>query len=248
MKDKTLFFNPHPLITPELNPESVRMKVPDTRPVSVPISLQEGLLVMISKIIEMIGLLSKCVVSGAQRQMNACESLAKEAHQVDKALTEELVSSKLKPDMLKGLLRFPYLLKTIGDMLEAILQCCKIKALDGVPFTDKAHAELDQLFAFFYEMMINLRDALETPNNILLEHIVSQSNKVGKMLLDFRVAHWKRLNDQVCAPHASLTYLAILDSMAAINEVLKKMCVTLLSLGTTSHADEAAVEQALEKS
>jgi len=63
-----------------------------------------------------------------------------------------------------------------------------------------------------------------------------------------RFASRKRLEDQVCAPRASWTYLAILDSMAAMNEVLKKICVTLLSLGTTSHAGEAALEQALEKS
>jgi hypothetical protein len=47
--------------------------------------------------------------------------------------------------MLKGLMRFPYRMKRVGDMPEAILHCCKIKALDRVPFTDKAHAELDQL-------------------------------------------------------------------------------------------------------
>ncbi len=243
MKDTTLFLSSDRLIRREPNPEPTKIKDLRARRVSEFTYLQEGLLEMIGEIMEMIGRLSRCVVSGAQRHMNACESLTKEVDRLEQALTTKLVSLKLKPDMLKSLLRLPHLLKTICDMLRAILQCCRIKAMDGVPFTDKAHAELNQLFAFLYEMMINLGDALETPNDMLLEHIISQSNKVGKMLLDFRAAHWKRLEDEICSPRASLTYLAILDSMAAMNEVLKKMCVTLFSFGTTSHAGEAAFER-----
>src|SRR5271157_3785198 len=193
MKEKALFFEPFRIISPGLNAEALRLGDLHRRPVSEAVSLQEGLLVMSSKIIEMIRLLSKCVVSGSQKQMDACESLAKEVDQQEKMLTGDLVSSKLRPDRLKGLIRFPYRMERIGDMLETILNCCRIKARDGLPFTDKAHAELGQLFAFLLEMMTNLRDALVTPNKVILEHIMSQSKRLSQTLLDFRLAHWKRL-------------------------------------------------------
>ncbi len=238
MKEKAVFFNPFRMLSPGLNAGAIRLEDLHSRPVSEPISLQEGLLVMSSKVIEMIGLLSKCVVSGAQKQMDACESLAKEVHRQEKALTTDLVSSKLKPDMLKGLIRFPYRLERIGDMLEAILHCCRIKAQKGLHFTDQAHGELDQLFGILFEMMSNLRDAFVTPNKVILEHIISRSEKLGKMLLDFRFAHWGRLEGGFCSPHASSTFLAILDSMTAINEYLEKMSATLLELGTTSSVHE----------
>ena len=248
MKDKALFFDPFRIISPGLNAEALRLEDLHSRPVSEPISLQEGLLVMSSKIIEMIRLLSKCVVSGSQKQMDACESLAKEVHEQEKVLTTDLVSSKLRPDLLKGLIRFPYRMERIGDILERISNCCQIKALYGLSFTDMAHAELDQLFAFLLEMMINLRDVVVAPNKVLLEHITSQSKKLGQMLLDFRLAHWERLEGGFCSPHASTVYLRMLDAMTAINESLNKMCATLLELGTASSSDVTALEQPQEKS
>jgi Na+/phosphate symporter len=202
MKEKALFFDPFRIISPGLNAEALRLEDLHGRPVSEPVSLQEGLLVMSSKIIEMIRLLSKCVVSGSQKQMDACESLAKQVHEQEKVLTTDLVSSKLRTDLLKGLIRFPYRMERIGDMLDTILNCCRISAGEGLPFTDKAHAELDQLFAFLLEMMTNLRDAFVTPNKFILEHTMSQSKKLGQMLLDFRLAHWKRLEGGFCSPHA----------------------------------------------
>ncbi|MGO9119247.1 MAG: hypothetical protein ACLQPD_16775 [Desulfomonilaceae bacterium] len=247
MKEKALFFDPFRMISSGLDTEALRLQELHRRPVSQPISLQEGLLVMSSKIIEMIRLLSKCVVTGAQKQMDACESLAKKVHQQEETLTTDLVSSKLRPDLQKGLIRFPYRMASIGAMLEAVLTCCRIKAQDGLPFTDKAHAELDQLFAFLLEMMINLRDVVVAPNKVLLEHIITRSEKLGQMLLDFRLAHWERLEGGFCSPHASSVYLRILDCMRAINESLKKMCVSLLELGTTSSAGGEALDQAEEK-
>ncbi|HTY24066.1 MAG TPA: hypothetical protein VMC85_13110 [Desulfomonilaceae bacterium] len=247
MKEKALFFDPFRIISPKHNAEALRLEDLHSRPVSEAVSLQEGLLMMSSKIIEMIRLLSKCVVSGSQKQMDACESLAKEVHQQEKVLTTDLASSKLRTDLLKGLIRFPYRMAGIGDMLERILNRCRVKGRDGIPFTYKAHEELHQLFVFLSDMITNLRDSLVTPNKVILEHIMSQSKKLGQMLLDFRLAHWKRLEGGFCSPLASSTYLAILDSMTAINEHLNRMCATLLELGTTSSAVGEAREQAEEK-
>jgi len=243
MKQKTLFFNPLRIISPELNTEALRLEDLHNSTVSETVFVREGLLVMSSKIIEMIQLLSKCAVSGARRQMDACASLAKEVQQQEKTLTADLFHSKLMPVLVKSLIKLPYRMARIGDMLEAILTCCRIKAQDGIPFSDRAHAELDQLFAFLFEMMINLRDALERPNNILLEHVISQSEKLGQMFLDFRLDHWERLAAGFCSLVASSVYLRMLDSMMAVNECLKKMSVTLLELGTTSSTEAFDVSE-----
>ncbi len=242
MKEKSVFFNPFRMLSPDLNARAIRLEDLHTRPVSEPIPLQEGLLVMCSKIIEMMGLISKCVVSGSEKQMDVCESLANEVHEQEKVLTTDLIDLKLTPEMRKGLIRFPYRIERIGDMLEDILHCCRLKAQKGFAFTDKAYVELDQLFGILVVMMTNLRDAFVAPNRVLLERIVTRSNKLSKMLLDFRFAHWTRLEGGFCSPRSSSAYLAILDSMTAINEYLKKISTTLLELGTTSSADESAKE------
>lgn len=236
MKEKSVFFNPFRMMSPKLDAEAVRIGELHKEPFSESISLEKGLLIMISKVIEMTRLLSKALFSGSKSQMDACESLAKELGRQEKALTRNLVSSGLKPELLTGLIRFPFRVERIGDMLESVLNCSRMKARDGVPFSDKAHEELDQIFSVLVDMMGNFRDAIITPNKVVLEHIVSQSSELGHLLDDARLAHWTRLEMALCSPDSSSLYLDILDSIKATNEYLQKMSQTLLELGTAGAA------------
>lgn len=231
MKDRRVLVNPFRMISSKLDFEALRMEELHARTFHESMPLEDGLLVMMSKIIEMTRLLSKSIVSGSPKQMDACQSLGKEVHQEEKVLTGELVAAGIPPDLLRSVIRFPVRLERIGDLLESILNCSRIRARDGIPFSDKALGELDQLFAVLLDMMNNLRDAFITPNKVLLEHVISQGRKLAQKLLDFRLAHWDRLEAGFCAPQASSVYLDILDSFTAINEYIVKISVTLLELG-----------------
>jgi len=222
----------------------VRMEELHRKPFNETMTVEERVLVMISKIMAMTRLLSKCVFSGTPKLMNDCETLGREVRQEEKVLTTELVSSKVNPALLGGVIRFPFRLERIAGTLESISQCCRSKVRDGTAFSDKAHAELDQLFAVLLDMMTNLRDAFVTPNPILLEHIISQGKKLAQMLLDFRMAHWARLEAGFCAPHASSAYLAILDCMTSVNTYLQKMCMTLRELQAGAMQSEEFPETA----
>ena len=201
------------------------------KPVSDSMTLEEGLLVMLSKLMEMTRLLSKAVVSESTAQMDQCDALSKEVQAQETILTGNLVSGNVRKDLLKGLLRFPYRLERIGDMLESILNCCREKERKGIPFSDKAHAELEQLFAVLLDMMKNLRDAFRAPNRILLEAILAQGNKLGQLVEDFKLAHWERLEAGFCHVEASSMYRDILDSTKHANEYIQKICESLLDLG-----------------
>jgi len=246
MNEKQLFFNPFRMTSPELNAEAHSLEDLHNQPISEPLPLQEGLLAISNKVIEITRLLSKCTVSGTQEQIDTCESMAQEVHQQGKVLTSRMVSSNTGRDLLKGLIELPDSVDRIDDMLESILNCYRIKTHDNVPFSDSAQAELDQLFAFVLDMMINIHDALETPSKLLLEHIISLGNKVSQMLLDFGFANRERLEAGFCAPLASSIYSDLLDSMKKINEYLIKICVTLLELGTVSTAAASGPEPATE--
>jgi phosphate:Na+ symporter len=247
MNEKHLCFDPFRMVGPKLNAPGCSLDGVHSQPVPETISFQEGLMVMSGKMIEMIRLLSKCVVSGAQKQMGACESLASEVRQQEGGLTAVLLSRDLRANLPDDLIRLPHHLERIGDMLERILIRCRDKARTAVPFSDKAYGELDQIFVFLLDMMMNLHDAIGRPNKVLLEHIISSGKKLGKMLLDFRSAHWKRLEAGFCTPHASAVYLDILDSMTTMNEYLTSVCATFLELGTTSPTGATAPEHAQEK-
>jgi Na+/phosphate symporter len=234
MKHKEVFFNPFRMLSPRLDAEAVRIEELYEKPVSESVSLEEGLLIMISKLIEMTRELSKCVLTEATHQMDRCEELASEVHEQEKILTRGLVSSDVEQDLLKGIIRFPFRLERIGDMLESILKCCRIKAEKRVPFSDKAYAELEQLFSVLLDMMINMRDALRTPNKVLLETILAEGKHLSGLLDEFKMAHWERLEAGFCAPEASSVYRDILDSIKWSNEYLERMCATLLELGDRS--------------
>ena len=119
-------------------------------------------------------------------------------------------------------------------MLESILNCCRAKARFGIPFSEKAYWELDQLFQVLTEMMINLRDAFITPNKVVLDRIVSDGKKLSDMLEDFKVAHWMRLEAGFCTVEGSSMYRDMLDSIKSINEYMVKMSKTLLDCDQNS--------------
>jgi Na+/phosphate symporter len=232
MKDGHPFYNRFRMLSPKLDHEALKIEKLHTEPLRESISLQEGLLIMASKLIEMCGLLSEVIVSGSHVQMDTCEKLAREVHEQEKILTRDLVESDVKGDLLKGMIRFPYRLERIGDMFESVLSCCRIRTRYGIPFSEKAYVELDQLFTVLVEMMNNLRDALKVPNKAILEASISDGHRVNQMFEEFKLAHWRRLEEGFCAVAASSMYRDILDSLKFINEYLVKMTETLLELAS----------------
>jgi Na+/phosphate symporter len=232
MKDEHLIFNPFRILSPNLDDERGDFEELYKRPVSEEITLGEGLLVMISKVIEMTRLLSKCISSGSSDDLDKCEALAREVDNQERILTRHLVEMDLEGDLLKGLIRFPYRLERIGDMLESILSACRIKARFEFPFSDETYRELDDLFSTLIEMMINLRDAFIVPNKLLLEQIISDGKKVSWMLEESIVGHWMRLEAGLSAAESSSMYRDILDSLKSANDYLVKMATTLREIAS----------------
>ncbi len=123
MTNNTHGFNPFSVLTPKLDIESLRLEELHEKPVSETIPPQEVLLTMIGKLIQMTRLLSGCMRSGSDLELNDCVILAKEVHRQEKLLTQKLLEAGLSRDRLRALIRFPFRLERIGDMLESILNC-----------------------------------------------------------------------------------------------------------------------------
>jgi Na+/phosphate symporter len=229
MKEPRVFINPLRILSLRLDREATRLD--DRRTAPQQTSLEESLITTAGKIIDIIRLISKCIVTGDKSEMDRGAALAEDIHQQEKILTKNLLSSGVRGELFKGLVRFPSRLERIGDTLETILRCCRIKAREGISLSDKAEEELDQLFAMLLDMMNNLRDAFRTPNKLLLESIISQGRQLTGMLQDCRWAHWERMEAGFCSPRASSVFLEVLDSMKLMNEYVQKMCNTLIELG-----------------
>jgi Na+/phosphate symporter len=222
MKDKHVFFNPFRLISPKLNAEASRLEEPPPPEMTC---LEEGLLIMCTKLIEMAELCRKNLILFDEKKSERCDTLGKEVHQEEKGLTGDLVCyPSTTGDILKTLVLFPGRLERAGDLLESIAKVSGIKNRDGIPFSDKAQAELAKLFGVFNLELKNFKELLRTLSKPLLEEILSQSKEVARMTVDFALAHEERLVDGLCSPKASSLYLDILDSVKNANQHIREMC------------------------
>ncbi len=77
MKSDRVFVNPFQLMG--LRPSNGGLRTEDlhTKPVSESLSFEDGLPIMMAKILEMTRLLSRCLFSGSKAQMKACEGWPK---------------------------------------------------------------------------------------------------------------------------------------------------------------------------
>jgi Na+/phosphate symporter len=231
MKDNQVFFNPFRLISPKLNREASRLEELYESPPSDVTCLEEGLLVMLTKLIEMTNLTYKALIIADPDKLKKCAGLGNEIHAEEKGLTGDLVCSpSTTGNVLKTLVLFPGHLERAGDYLENVAKCAHIKARDGIPFSDKAHGELTELFGLLVEILKNCRDLLVTNNRTLLDYVRAQQKRLAQLTVDFALAHEDRLLEGLCSPHASSLYLDILDSVKGANDHLLRITDSLVKL------------------
>ncbi|MCX5861524.1 MAG: hypothetical protein WCG29_11135 [Desulfomonile sp.] len=232
MRDQRYIWNPFRMISPKLNAEVGRIDELHTATVSETRSPEESLLVMVGKLIEVTRILSVCFVGEDPAKLKECERLAQEVHAEERTATSGLVgsSSAIGQNAFKIIVRFPSRIERIGMMFENILNCCRIKISEGVPFSDKALVELSAIFSVITDLLVNLRDSLVIPNRVILKHIQSQGRKLSQLVEDAQFSHWERLEAEYCSPAASSIYLGILDSFKTINQYVANMTESLMSL------------------
>jgi len=237
MKEKQVFFNPFRIISPKLDVEASRLEELFEAPPAEMTCLEEGLLVMVSKLIEMTKLIHKSLIVPDPQKFQACESLAQEIHQEEKGLTGDLVCSPTTAgEILKALVLFPVRLERAGDFMESLVNVSNIKGKEGIPFSDKAQRELEQMFGLLAEVLGHFRDVLATRNRALLEHLIGQHKKLHQMTIDFALAHEDRLLEGLCSPKASSLYLDILDSVKNANIQIQEMSRRLKQIAASHEA------------
>lgn len=231
MKEKKVVINPFRLISPKLDVEASRLAELYEAPPVERTSLEEGLLIMVSKLMEMSRLISKSLIMPDPAKFKRIEELAAEVHEEEKILTGSLVSApSADPEMLKALVLFPVRLERAGDFLERIANCSQIKARDGIPFSDRAQTEQTRLFGLFGDILKNFRDVLSIRNKVLLQHLQNQHKQLTQMTIDFALAHEDRLIEGLCSPKASSLYIDILDSAKSANQQIRSMSHSLLEI------------------
>jgi Na+/phosphate symporter len=238
MKNTEVFFNPFRLISPKLDAEASRLEELYESPPEEVTCLEEGLLIMVGKLIETAGLLRKALLVPDSSKLDDCRRLAREIHDEEKALTGGLLCrpTETTGDLLRAVLLFPGKLERVGDLMESIINVCAIKGRDGLAFSDKANAELDELFGVFTSLLTNFRDALLTNNVALLGKIGEEAGRIGNMVTEFGLTHETRLIEGLCSPKVSSLFLDVLDSVRNASRHVKDMAESLLKTNASRGA------------
>lgn len=225
MKDQRLFWNPFRMISPKLNSEVGGIDELHHADASTGHSPEEDILIMLAKLIHVTKILRIAFQTESEDKMKECEELIGQVHQLEKFATTNIVgsSSAVGHTFFRLVVRFPSRIERIGTMFDTILNSLRIKIKDGIPFSDKAQAELEAMFTVVSDLLVNLRDCVVVTNRVLLEHITSRCAKLSQMVEDARFAHWDRLEAGYCSPQASSIYLCILDSVKSINQYVSNM-------------------------
>lgn len=235
MKDTSVFFNPFRLISPKLDTEASRLEEMFDSPPEEVTCLEEGLLVMMGKIIEMTKLVSKAIITGDTAKMDAAEKIGEEIHAEEKELTDNVVvcaPQETTGELLKAVVLFPGHLERVGDHLESMVNVSRIKAKQGVLFIDKTNNELNQIFDKLIQIFTNFKDALATGNKDLLNLVINEDKALRSLIWDFQAAYEDRLLEGLCSPKSASLMLDILDSVRYSNTHVRDMAKTLLDLDT----------------
>ncbi|HMK37393.1 MAG TPA: hypothetical protein VK463_20130 [Desulfomonilaceae bacterium] len=228
MKDHRIAVNPFRMISPKLDAEASRLADLYESPPEEMTCLEEGLLVMVSKLLQMTELLYKSLVIADPEKLKTCESLGAEIHEEEKELTTAIVCSPATTgEVLKTVLLFPGKLERAGDLLESMLNVAKIKARDGIPFSDKAQEEMKRLFDLLQDVLMKFRELISTLNPSLLDALLNEQKDLAQLTIDFALAHEDRLISGLCSPKASSLYLDILDSIRNISRHFRDMTEAL---------------------
>jgi Na+/phosphate symporter len=234
MKDKRVFFNPLRMLSPKLDSEAAKIDELHLIQVSEAFTLEEGLVVMLSKLMEMTRLLEIGFIKNCPKEIEACDQLADDVHKQEKLLTGNLACSvDIPPELCKLIIIFPGHLERVGDLLQSVLNCVRIKCREDVPFGDKAYEEIQKMFDDTIDLMSNFRDALIAPNKFLLEHVISQQAVLDQKCQDWQLAHIDRLLDGSASPRSSSLYLDMLESTQGVIRHIKEMAMRMLTLMST---------------
>ena len=237
MKDKRLFVNPIRMLSPKLDSEVLKIEELHQKPVSESYTLEEGLLIMLSKLIKVTGLLKDSFRTDSPAGFSECQSLLLEVHQHEKLLTANLACAVSVPqEVCKKLVLFPTHLERVGDFLESILNCCRIKIRDAVPFTERTIYEITSILEGLADVMVAFRSTLMDPDVLGLDKVINVAERLDQTCQNLQLDLVNSLLDGTTAPRVTSLYLDLTESTQSAVRHVREMGARLRELFAEQHS------------
>jgi Na+/phosphate symporter len=136
------------------------------------------------------------------------------------ASVQKIIEETNKTELQKQYLILIPSFQTIGLALENLMSKMETKVESKILFSEKALAEIKELYAILEEQFRDTRDYIATKNPVLKAEIKAGWEKIFKTIDEYAVIHQGRLITGVCMPQASYLYLDMVDSIKRISRGL----------------------------
>ena len=136
------------------------------------------------------------------------------------ASIQKIIEEKDKTEAQKQYLALIPSFQTIGLALENLISKMETKVELKILFSEKALAEIKELYTILEEQFRNTKDYIATKNPVLKAEIKAGWEKIFKLIDEYAIIHQNRLITGVCVPQASYLYLDIVDSIKRISRGL----------------------------
>jgi Na+/phosphate symporter len=136
------------------------------------------------------------------------------------ASVQKIIEEKDKTEVQKQYLALIPSFQTIGLALENLISKMETKVELKILFSEKALAEIKELYAILEEQFRDTKDYIATKNPVLKAEIKAGWEKIFKATDEYAIIHQGRLITGVCMPQASYLYLDIVDSIKRISRGL----------------------------
>ncbi len=159
---------------------------------------------------------------GGKRQLLEMESIVDGlAHSIIEYLSK-LSQEPLTDEQSERLVGYMHAvndIERIGDHAENIMYLAMNKAEDGMPFTDTAVQEMEEILGTVFEMYQGIIDAFEGENPEEARRYQSLEHLVDEMASRFRRNHLDRLNRGECDGSAGVIFLDTLSNLERVGDL-----------------------------
>jgi Na+/phosphate symporter len=189
--------------------------------------VRKGLQSDMTELVALTRVVRDCLRNESELLVNEFPDPAQHVQGLEKNLAGSTSETDSASDCPPQLIDFPNFLGRVGDMLRNILTCCKTVRECGMSLSAEDNAELNRLFSILLLMMQDTQVVLFKPTHQNVQSVLSDGERLGQRLLDFRIDHLHRVEATNGHYQAGSMYVYILDSIGSVKEYLEQICLTL---------------------
>ncbi len=138
-------------------------------------------------------------------------------------------TTETQKERISGMLHIVSDIEHIGDSCENLVELAQERTKEKYDLSNKACAEIYECYDLGLKMVTESLVALETGNEDIAFRVKSYEKEMDKMEEDLRKQHMKRVNDNICAPAATVIYTEIIHNIENIGDYCENIADAVIA-------------------